>query len=76
MPPMQVVDRNGQREPWEPAQERPEGDVALHAGQRRTETMVYSVPKGEMTGLVPVEVESLGAGVSARVPVGGRQAGK
>ena len=43
--------------------------MALHAGQRRTETVMDAVTEREVTGLIPVEVELLGAGVSVRVPV-------
>ena len=69
MPPVQVGRRYGEGELRESAQERLEGDVALESGQRRTETVMDAVPEREMTGLIPVEVELLGAGVSVRVPV-------
>ena len=73
-PQCRSADRHREGELREPAEERPEGQLALHAGQRRTETVMDAVPEGEMTGLVPVEVERLGAGVSVCVPVGRRQA--
>ena len=48
--------------------------MALHTRQRRAETVVDTVPKSEMTGLIPFEIERLGAGVSIRVSVGRGQA--
>ena len=48
--------------------------MALHAGQRRAETVMDAMPEGEVTGLIPVEVERLGARVSVRVTVRGGQA--
>ena len=60
MPPVQVWRRYGEGELREPAQERLEGDVALDAGQRRTETVMDAVPEREVTGLLPVEVELSG----------------
>ena len=57
MAPVQVCDRHREGELREPAEERPEGQVALHPGQWRTETVMDAVPESEMTGLVPFEIE-------------------
>ena len=74
MAPVQVSDRHREGERRKSAEERPQGQLALHPCQRRTETVVDTVPECEMTGLIPFEIERLGAGVSVCVPVGRRQA--
>ena len=74
MAPAQVRGRHSERELREPAEERLEGHLALHPGQRRTETVMDTVPESEMTGLIPFEVQIFGTGIAVLVPVGRRQA--
>src|SRR5580704_9700884 len=71
---MQVFHRDGEGEFWVSVQERPEGELAFDARQWGAETVMDAVPEGEVTGLTPVEVEPLGAGVSVRVSVRRRKA--
>ncbi len=57
MAPVQFVGGNGEAERGEATQQRPEGELALHAGERRTETVMDAVSEREVAALGSIDVE-------------------
>ena len=57
MAPVQLVGRDREAELGEATQQRAERELALHAGERRTEAVVDPVPEREVAALGPIEVE-------------------
>ena len=70
MPPVQLIDCDAQPELGEPAQERSERELALHASEWRPQTVMDAVSKRQMARTFPVDVEHLGVRVLRRVPIG------
>ena len=74
MTPVELVIRHRQAELGEPTQQRPEGQLTLHPGERRTEAVVDPVSEGEVAALGSLELELVRVDVASAVPVGRRQA--
>jgi len=69
VPPAQVVRLGRQAQLGEPAEQPADGDLSLEPGQRRAEAVVNAVPEREVAGACPGDVEAVGVGEAAPVPV-------
>ena len=71
--PVELVIRHRQAELGEPTQQRPEGQLTFHPGERRTEAVVDPVSEGEVAARLARARRSSGVDVASAVPVGRRQ---
>ena len=70
MAPVQFVGCDGEAEIREAPQQRPDGELALDAGERRTETVMDAVSEGEVTAFGSSEVELVRVRVLSAVAIG------